>query len=90
MQRARLQALGEWAKQKLSAFLRVQSTRSESSECRGYCGDYLCRNAICKHIIAALLREGDDEVLFQVDALVRALKQRTDEESDALKNSNAA
>ncbi|HEX6574852.1 MAG TPA: SWIM zinc finger family protein [Gemmatimonadaceae bacterium] len=43
------------------------------------CGDYLWRDAICKHIIAARLREGDEEVLFKVGALVRSLKQRAAE-----------
>jgi len=41
------------------------------------CGDYLWRDVICKHIIAARLREGDEEVLFQVGALVRSLKAGT-------------
>src|SRR4051812_38365769 len=43
------------------------------------CGDYLWRDAICKHIIAARLREGDERVLFQVGELVRALRQRNHE-----------
>ena len=40
------------------------------------CGDYLWREVICKHIIAARLREGDEAVLYQVGALVRSLKQK--------------
>jgi hypothetical protein len=39
------------------------------------CGDYLWRDVICKHIIAARLREGDEQVLSQVGALVRSLTQ---------------
>jgi hypothetical protein len=40
------------------------------------CGDYLWRDAVCKHIIAARMREGDEQVLFQVGALVKSLRQR--------------
>ena len=53
------------------------------------CGDYLWRNVICKHIIAARLREGDEEVLFQVGALVRSLKRRNAEQEHALGKSRA-
>jgi hypothetical protein len=41
------------------------------------CGDHLWREVVCKHIIAARLREGDEAVLYQVGALVRSLKQKT-------------
>ena len=40
------------------------------------CGDHLWREVVCKHIIAARLREGDEAVLYQVGALVRSLKQK--------------
>lgn len=53
------------------------------------CGDYLWRDAICKHIIAARLREGDEQVLLHVGALVRSLKLRAEKKGE-LKNSNAA
>jgi hypothetical protein len=43
------------------------------------CGDYLWREATCKHIIAARLREGDETVLFKVGVLVRSLKQQAKE-----------
>jgi hypothetical protein len=36
------------------------------------CGDYLWRDRICKHILAALLREGDEHVL---NALPRLLSR---------------
>ena len=42
------------------------------------CGDYLWRDKVCKHIIAARLREGDEEALFQVGALVKSLRNRTE------------
>jgi hypothetical protein len=38
------------------------------------CGDYLWRDRICKHILAALLREGNERVLQAVGALFVALK----------------
>jgi hypothetical protein len=49
----------------------------------------LWRDAICKHIIAARLREGDEQVLLHVGALVRSLKLRAEKKGE-LKNSNAA
>jgi hypothetical protein len=54
------------------------------------CGDYLWRDAICKHIIAARLREGDEQVLFHVGALVRALKTRAEENAAELRTPSAA
>ena len=54
------------------------------------CGDYLWRDAICKHIIAARLREGDEVVLTQVGALVRSLKQKKEPEPSETRKSNAA
>ena len=38
------------------------------------CGDHLWRERACKHILAALLREGDPRVLASVGALVRDLR----------------
>jgi hypothetical protein len=38
------------------------------------CGDHLWRERICKHILAALLREGDERVLRAVGGLVRQLR----------------
>src|SRR5215218_6976464 len=38
------------------------------------CGDHLWRDQICKHILAALLREGDERVLAGVRALVAGLR----------------
>jgi uncharacterized Zn finger protein len=39
------------------------------------CGDHLWREAICKHILAALLREGHPGVIGAVGELVSALRQ---------------
>lgn len=38
------------------------------------CGDHLWRDRICKHILAALLREGDTRVVNAVGILVRDLR----------------
>ncbi|HEX2218642.1 MAG TPA: SWIM zinc finger family protein, partial [Gemmatimonadales bacterium] len=38
------------------------------------CGDHLWRERICKHILAALLREGNEQVLLAVAHLVRELR----------------
>jgi hypothetical protein len=38
------------------------------------CGDYLWREALCKHILAALLREGDPRVIAALGRLVHRLK----------------
>jgi hypothetical protein len=54
------------------------------------CGDYLWRDAICKHIIAARLREGDEQVLFHVGALVRSLRKLAEEKENAPAQSHAA
>jgi len=40
------------------------------------CGDHLWRDQICKHILAALLREGDERVLASVRELVLSLRNR--------------
>jgi uncharacterized Zn finger protein len=42
------------------------------------CGDHLWRERICKHILAALLREGDERVLREVGTLVRELRARAE------------
>jgi len=38
------------------------------------CGDHLWRERICKHILAALLREGDERVLRALGVLVGHLR----------------
>ena len=38
------------------------------------CGDHLWRDRICKHILAALLREGDGRVIAAVGALIQDLR----------------
>ena len=38
------------------------------------CGDHLWREQVCKHILAALLREGDERVLGALRELVRELR----------------
>jgi hypothetical protein len=38
------------------------------------CGDHLWREQVCKHILAALLREGDERVLRALAELVRELR----------------
>jgi hypothetical protein len=38
------------------------------------CGDHLWRDQICKHILAALLREGDERVLAALRELVAQLR----------------
>ena len=38
------------------------------------CGDHLWRDRVCKHITAALLREGDPEVIAAVGGVVRDLR----------------
>ena len=40
------------------------------------CGDHLWREAVCKHILAAMLREGDERVLRAVARLVGQLRGR--------------
>lgn len=39
------------------------------------CGDHLWRDRICKHILAVLLREGDERVIGAVGRLVRDLRE---------------
>lgn len=38
------------------------------------CGDHLWRDQICKHILAALLREGNDRVVAALGLLVERLR----------------
>lgn len=40
------------------------------------CGDHLWRERVCKHILAALLHEGDPQVIRAVGELVRSLRRR--------------
>ena len=40
------------------------------------CGDHLWRDAVCKHILAALLREGDPRVVSAVGQVVARLRER--------------
>lgn len=40
------------------------------------CGDHLWRERICKHILAALLREGNERVVEALPLLVARLKER--------------
>lgn len=39
------------------------------------CGDHLWREQLCKHILVALLREGDERVLTALQGLVRRLRE---------------
>ena len=38
------------------------------------CGDHLWRDRICKHILAALLREGNDTVISALGSLMERLR----------------
>lgn len=38
------------------------------------CADHLWRDSICKHILAALIREGHEQVIGRVGALVAQLR----------------
>ena len=38
------------------------------------CGDHLWRDRICKHILAALLREGNDTVIGALGSLMERLR----------------
>ena len=40
------------------------------------CGDHLWRERICKHILAALLREGNDRVVSALGTLFRRVKEK--------------
>lgn len=41
------------------------------------CGDHLWRESVCKHILAAMLREGDERVVLALGRLVRELRDLT-------------
>src|SRR5262245_16132263 len=41
------------------------------------CGDYLWREQFCKHILAAMLREGDERVLSALRELIILARSRT-------------
>lgn len=43
------------------------------------CGDHLWRERVCKHILAALLREGNERVLVALGTLVERLRQESAE-----------
>jgi hypothetical protein len=45
-----------------------------SSHPRCDCGDHLWRERICKHILAALLREGNERVLSALQQLLSRLR----------------
>ncbi|HEX6534862.1 MAG TPA: SWIM zinc finger family protein [Gemmatimonadaceae bacterium] len=38
------------------------------------CADHLWRDAICKHILAALIREGNEHIIGEVGRLVAGLR----------------
>lgn len=38
------------------------------------CGDYIWRDRVCKHIMAALMREGNERVIRAVGELLAALR----------------
>lgn len=40
------------------------------------CGDHLWRDRICKHILAALLREGDERVIAALAVLMQRVRDR--------------
>lgn len=40
------------------------------------CGDHLWREAVCKHILAAMLREGDARILGAVARVMARLRER--------------
>ena len=40
------------------------------------CGDHLWRDAVCKHILAALLREGDAHVVAAVGQVMARMRER--------------
>jgi hypothetical protein len=42
------------------------------------CGDHLWRERICKHILAALLREGNERVVRALGAVVERLRTTQD------------
>jgi hypothetical protein len=47
------------------------------------CGDHLWRERICKHILAALIREGNERVVQALGMVVERLRAVTSEEAAA-------
>jgi hypothetical protein len=47
------------------------------------CGDHVWRDQICKHILAALLREGHDKVVAALATLFRGMQPPRDRRSAA-------
>jgi hypothetical protein len=47
------------------------------------CADHLWRESMCKHILAALIREGDERVVLAVGALVAELLRQQDQRAAA-------
>lgn len=43
------------------------------------CGDHIWRERVCKHILAVLLREGDERVIGAVARLVASLREASTE-----------
>jgi len=43
------------------------------------CGDHIWREKVCKHILAAMLREGDDRVIAALGGLVSRLREQATE-----------
>jgi hypothetical protein len=43
------------------------------------CGDHLWRDRVCKHMLAALLREGDGRVVREVGWLVAGMRRQLDQ-----------
>jgi len=39
------------------------------------CGDHIWRDSVCKHILAALLRDGDEHVIAALGGLVKAIRE---------------
>lgn len=42
------------------------------------CGDHIWRDRVCKHILAVMLREGDERVIAAVGGLVSRLREEAD------------
>lgn len=43
------------------------------------CGDHIWREKVCKHILAAMLREGDERVIAALGGLVSRLREEARE-----------
>jgi len=46
------------------------------------CGDHIWREKVCKHILAVMLREGDERVIAAVGGLVSRLRAEASERGD--------